>query len=65
MRELIFLTIANNLPRISALDKVRFIIYRMAGMSIWESCTIWGPLAIRPIGGAKNIEIGKRFIYKY
>ena len=40
-------------------DKIRFIIYRMAGMTIKGACTIWGPLTIRPIGGARNIEIGK------
>ncbi len=59
MREFIFLTLANNLPRLRIFDKVRFIVYRMAGLSIKGGCTIWGPLIIRPIGGAKNIEIGK------
>ena len=59
MRELIFLTLANNLPRMKIFDKVRFVIYRMAGLTIKGRCTIWGPLTIRPIGGAKNIEIGK------
>ena len=59
MRELIFLTLANFLPRMKILDKGRYIIYRMAGLKIRGKCTIWGPLTIRPIGGAKNIEIGK------
>ena len=59
MRELIFLTLANNLPRLKLFDKIRFIVYRMAGLKIKSKCTIWGPLTIRPIGGAKNIEIGK------
>lgn len=59
MREFIFLTLANNLPRIRAFDKVRYIIYWLAGIKIKGKCTIWGPLIIRPIGGAKNIEIGK------
>lgn len=59
MRELIFLTLANNLPRIEIFDKVRSVIYRMAGLNIKGKSTIWGPLTIRPIGGAKNIEIGK------
>jgi len=31
----------------------------MAGMNIQGKCTLWGPFTIRPIGGAKNIEIGK------
>ncbi|MCP3931078.1 MAG: acyltransferase [Bacteroidetes bacterium] len=59
MRELIFLPLANNLPRMRIFDKIRFIVYRMAGLAIKGQCTIWGPLTIRPIGGAKNIEIGK------
>ena len=59
MRELFFLTLANNLPRVKIFDKIRFVIYRMAGLTIKGKCTIWGPLTIRPIGGAKNIEIGK------
>lgn len=39
-------------------DRIRFIIYRLAGLTIRGRCMIWGPLTIRPIGGAKNIEIG-------
>jgi len=31
----------------------------MAGMKIHGRCSLWGPITIRPIGGAKNIEIGK------
>jgi maltose O-acetyltransferase len=59
MKELIFLTLGNHLPRMKIFDAVRFVVYRMAGISIKGRCTIWGPLTIRPIGGAKNIEIGK------
>ena len=59
MRELIFLTLANHLPRIKYLDKRRHILYRMAGISVKGWCKIAGPLVIRPIGGAKNIEIGQ------
>ncbi|MFT4569643.1 MAG: acetyltransferase-like isoleucine patch superfamily enzyme [Hyphomicrobiaceae bacterium] len=40
-------------------DRIRFVIYRLAGLVIKGKCTIWGPLTIRPIGAAKNIEIGK------
>ncbi len=58
MREQFFLTLANNLPRFGFFDRMRFSIYRMAGLKIGGKCTIWGPLTIRPIGGAKNIEIG-------
>lgn len=59
MRELVFLTIANNMPRIGALDRIRYLLYRLAGLRISGPCTIWGPLTIRPIGCAKNIEIGE------
>jgi acetyltransferase-like isoleucine patch superfamily enzyme len=59
VRELIFLTLANNLPRMRIFDKIRFVVYRLAGLTIKGKCTIWGPLTIRPIGAAKNIEIGK------
>ena len=59
MREFMFLTLANNLPRIRMFDKIRYIFLRWAGLKIHGRCTIWGPLTIRPIGGAKNIEIGK------
>lgn len=59
MRELLFLTLANNLPRLWICDKLRFILLKAAGLRIEGRCTIWGPFTIRPIGGAKNIEIGK------
>lgn len=59
VRELVFLTLANNLPRIGFFDKYRFVIYRWAGLKIQGKCTIWGPLNIRPIGGCKNIEVGR------
>jgi len=59
VRELFFLTLANNLPRHGVFDNIRFIIFRLAGVKVKGKCTIWGPLTIRPIGGAKNIEIGK------
>ena len=60
MRELLFLALANHCPRIRLFDKIKYIFYRFAGLKIRGRCTIWGPLTIRPIGGAKNIEIGKR-----
>lgn len=59
MRELIFLTLANNLPRIKFSDRVRFVFLRWAGIKINGKCTLWGPFSIRPLGGAKNIEIGE------
>lgn len=58
MRELIFLTLANHLPRIRLLDYGRFILYKLAGVKISGKALIFGPLTIRPIGCAKNISIG-------
>lgn len=59
MRELIFLALANHLPRLRASDRIRHIFYALAGLNIKGRCVIWGPLTIRPIGGAKNISIGR------
>jgi len=57
MRELFF-TVANNLPRIILFDRLKPILYKLAGMNIEGKTTIWGPLNVRPIGCLKNIEIG-------
>lgn len=59
VREFLFLTIANALPRLRACDSVRHIFCRWAGMRIPGKSLIWGPLIIRPNGGARNIEIGE------
>ena len=58
VNEAIFLTLANNLPRLRISDRVRWIFYRFAGVRITGKCVIWGPLTIRPLGGARNIAIG-------
>ncbi|WP_373475790.1 DapH/DapD/GlmU-related protein [Sphingorhabdus sp.] len=59
MRELIFLALANHLPRLRASDRIRHILYAFAGLKIDGRCLLWGPFTIRPIGGAKNISIGR------
>jgi acetyltransferase-like isoleucine patch superfamily enzyme len=59
MREMIFLPIANHLPRLMAMDLIRYIFYKLAGVHIEGRCIIYGPLTIRPVGGIKNITIGK------
>ncbi len=59
MREMIFLPIANHLPRLLAMDFIRYLFYKAAGIHIHGRCIIYGPLTIRPIGRAKNITIGK------
>jgi acetyltransferase-like isoleucine patch superfamily enzyme len=66
LQELIFLTLANHLPRIRGCDSIRYLLCRWAGMKIEGKCLIWGPLIIRPIGGARNISIGRgSFINSY
>jgi len=59
MREMIFLPIANHLPRLMAMDLIRYVFYKLAGVHIEGRCIIYGPLTVRPVGGAKNITIGK------
>lgn len=59
LREAIFLPLANHLPRLSVFDRRRYVLLRLAGMDIMGPCTVWGPLTIRPIGGAKNITVGR------
>ena len=59
MREMIFLPLANHLPRLMAMDFIRFLVYKLAGVKIEGRCIIYGPLTIRPVGAAKNIRIGK------
>ena len=60
MRELIFLSLANHLPRLKFCDRIRFRLLRLAGLRIDGKCEIWGPLTIRPLGAASNISIGER-----
>lgn len=60
MRESIFLFLANHLPRLKFCDRLRYRLLRMAGMQIRGKCVIWGPLTVRPLGGARRIEIGER-----
>lgn len=60
VRELIFLTLANHLPRAKKFDRFRTRLLAWAGMVVAKDCEIWGPLTIRPIGGASNIVIGAR-----
>lgn len=59
MREFVFLAIANHLPRLSFFDRIRYLFLRCAGMQISGKCVIWDGLTVRPIGGVKNIYIGK------
>ena len=58
LKESCFLWVANHLPRIRILEPHRYRLLRLAGMDIQGPCLIWGPLSIRPIGGASHIAIG-------
>ena len=57
-RELVFLTLANHLPRLPWSDRVRWTLYRRAGMRFGGRCVVNGPLTVRPIGGAAHVSIG-------
>lgn len=57
-REICFLGIANRLPPLPALNPLRIVLYRAAGLTVGGGCEIWGPLTIRPVGGSRNIDIG-------
>ena len=59
MREMIFLPLANHLPRLMAMDFIRYLFYKGAGVHTEGRCIIYGPLTIRPVGGAKKISIGR------
>jgi acetyltransferase-like isoleucine patch superfamily enzyme len=58
LKESLFLWVANHLPRVRMLEPRRYLLLRLAGMDIRGPCLIWGPLTIRPIGGAGGITIG-------
>jgi acetyltransferase-like isoleucine patch superfamily enzyme len=59
LRESIFLSIANNLPRLNYLNKFRYKLLKNAGFNILGRSTIWSGLDVRPIGCSKNVTIGK------
>ena len=60
VREALFMTLGNHLPRFWILDRFRYLLYRAAGVHQDGSCTIFGPLTVRPFGGCTNIMIGAR-----
>ncbi|MCI5133961.1 MAG: acyltransferase, partial [Candidatus Electrothrix sp. AW2] len=46
------------IPNTRSLKKIRCVLYRQTGMTVKNNCTVWGPIVIRPLGAAKNVEIG-------
>jgi|Deesub1362A_J573_1020465.scaffolds.fasta_scaffold09908_1 maltose O-acetyltransferase len=59
IRESFFLYLANHLPRISKIDKFRYIFLRLAGMKINGKVIVCSPVEVRLIGAAKKITIGE------
>lgn len=60
VREMIFLALANHLPRLQWSDKVRHILLRWAGVRIVGRSSIRAPIDIRPAGRAGAVRIGPR-----
>ncbi len=56
--ESLFLWLANHLPRLGPFDRGRCLVLRMAGVKVRGRPLIWGPITIRPVGGAARIAIG-------
>jgi acetyltransferase-like isoleucine patch superfamily enzyme len=59
LRELLFIPIANHLPRLPIFDRVSYLFFKLAGVQFKGRCTIFGPFIIRPIGNCSRIKIGK------
>ncbi len=60
-----FLGLANNLPRLSLMDYGRFLILRLEGFRINGLILTLGQLAVRPIGAARRIYMGKGSVLNF
>lgn len=58
-REFIFLGLTNHLPRLRFSDKIRWLLLKAAGFDMQGRSTVYGPVILRPIGGAKSVSIAK------
>jgi len=58
-KESLFLGLSNHLPRSPLTNKLRPKILRMAGVKIGKETAIYSGIEIAPIGGGKNLSIGK------
>ena len=58
VRESLFLSLANWLPRLWFFDRYRYVLYRLSGMRVGPRSTIYGPVVVRPYGGCNSIVIG-------
>lgn len=59
LRESMFLALGNWLPRLSICDRYRWRFYRLAGLLMEDEVRFPGHIRIRPIGGTRNITIGR------
>ena len=55
---MLFLILANALPRLPPVNGTRVFLLRLAGMRIAEHTVIWGPITVTPYKGLTNISIG-------
>lgn len=58
-REFLFLGLANHLPRLRLSDKIRWMLLKAAGFDMRGRSTVYGPVTLRPIGGARSVSIAK------
>ncbi|WP_311199028.1 hypothetical protein [Sulfitobacter sp. W027] len=54
------LGLANFVPRLPALNRLRIVLLRASGIHIAQSAVVWGPITAVPVAGLGNIEIGPR-----
>jgi acetyltransferase-like isoleucine patch superfamily enzyme len=58
MREWCFIALANGLPRISAMIRLRALLLRLAGVRLGANACVMGALDISPRTTAKGIRVG-------
>lgn len=58
IKESLFLSIANNLPRLNIFNALRYKIIKLAGVNVIGKCNIWSGFDIRPIGNSCKLTIG-------
>ncbi len=58
-REFLFLGLANHLPRLRFSDRLRWLLLKAAGFEMRGRSTVYGPVVLRPIGGARSVSVGK------
>lgn len=57
---LLALGLANLVPRLPSLNRLRIALLRASGMRIARSAVVWGPVTAVPISGLSNLSIGPR-----